>query len=221
MKRFASRGDRQDRVAFRGLWPRLAAGALICTGAVVAGIPALAPVQPALAQLGGAQTPEEGLVRAIEEKDRDEFDRALANGVLPTARDQIGIPALVHAVETRNAYYVSELLEAGARPDDRPRRRIDGQRDDRTALTRAAELGDTTMVRLLVDAQADLDLPGDQNEPALIKAARAGHFDVVRILVEAGADLEATEMTGRTAAEVARRAGYHNIADMLENADGR
>ncbi len=158
--------------------------------------------------------PDNDLVEALEDKDRQKFQLALQGNIRPTVRDAAGVPVIILAVESRDVFFVSTLLEQGARPDDRPRR----NRDDRTALTRAVELGEAGMVRVLLDHDADPDLAGAQGEPALIKAAHLGHDDIVRVLIEGGADLEITEMTGRTPIEVAERSGHFHIADMLRAA---
>ncbi len=152
------------------------------------------------------------LIKAIEDKDREKFMLELVKQTRPTIRNTQGVPALVLAVETRDAFFVQELLKRGARPDDRSRP------DDRTALSRAAELGNVAMVRALLTSGADPDMPGEQNEPPLLKAANLGHAAVVRLLIEHDADLTATEMTGRTAMEVAERNGHRDIVAILRDA---
>ncbi len=181
----------------------------IFAAALLAGLVWQTP--PVLAQFGGGDA---GLIEAIEDRDIDAFKLAIVNETRPTLRDSMGVPAIILAVEAREQFFVEELLKAGARPDDRPRRRD----DSRTALTRAAELGEPGMVKALLDADADPDLPGDRNEPALIKAAHLGHIDVVRVLLDGGADLNITEMTGRTALEVAERSNQRGVVRLLQSA---
>lgn len=161
------------------------------------------------------------LIIAIEDGDRAKFARSLVNENRATIRDPLGVPAIILAVESRDVYFVEELLKAGARPDDTPTRRVGERDDERTALTRAVEIGENTMVRVLLAHGADPDLPGKQNETALIKAATLGRHDIVRSLLEAGADYEMTDMTGRTPLEIARRAGHRRVATILEDAGAR
>lgn len=168
---------------------------------------------PALAQLGGRSGGPQSLIDAIEDRDIEAFKLALVNDVRPTVRNSLGVPAIILAVESREDFFVSELLNAGARPDDRPRR----ENDDRTALTRAAALGEAGMVKALLDAGADPELPGERGEPALISAAHLGHLSVVRVLVDGGADVQVTEMTGRTALELADRSNQVAVARYLRN----
>ncbi|MGF1454708.1 MAG: ankyrin repeat domain-containing protein [Alphaproteobacteria bacterium] len=184
----------------------------LATAVMAAALMAGMAGMPASAQFGGGDTPD--LITAIEERDFEGFKLALVNETRPTLRDTAGVPALILAVESRESFFVEALLEAGARPDDRPRKRS----DDRTALSRAAALGEAGMVKALLDAGADPDMPGTRGEAPLITAAFLGHVDVARILIEAEADLEITEMTGRTALEVARRNNQVAIVRLLEAA---
>lgn len=171
----------------------------------------------ARAQIGIGGGSQDTIIDAMEERDFDAFKLALVNETRPTLRDSAGVPAIILAVETREEFFVEELLKAGARPDDRPRRK----KDDRTALTQAAAFGETAMVKALLAAGADPELPGERNEPALIKAAHLGHLDVARLLVEGGADLQNTDMTGRTALEVAERSNQVAVAQYLREADAQ
>ncbi len=205
----ASRPDADTRAArtFRfGAQARL-------MGAVLAA--AVWMATPAPAQFGGGDDTD--IITAIEERDFEGFKLALVNETRPTLRDGSGVPAIILAVESREDYFVEALLEAGARPDDRPRKRT----DDRTALSRAAALGEAGMVKALLTAGADPDMPGTRGEAPLITAAYLGHVDVVRVMIEAGADLEITEMTGRTALEVARRNNQVAVMRLLEASGAR
>ena len=199
-----ARAGSKNRLCFR--IPAFAAALL--------GLALACPAPGARADVLDSLSPDNEVISAIEDKDREKFQLAIVKDIRPTVRDALGVPAIIVAVESKDPFFVERLLEMGARPDDRPRKR----EDDRTALTRAAELGETAMVRTLLEHGADPNLPGEQNEPALIKAAHAGYPFVVRLLVDHGADLMATEMTGRTAMEVAERSGNYQIVDMLRDA---
>ena len=85
---------------------------------------------------------------------------------------------------------VRGLLQRGGDPDA-------AQGDGMTALHWAAELGDESMARLLVDAGAKLE-PATRlgaYRPAHL-AARNGHVEVLRILLEGGASASAPTTTG-------------------------
>ncbi len=181
-----------------------------CLGAFA--LTALMGTPAAQASVFDSLSPDNEMVLAIEKRNREDFMLALVNDIRPTTRDALGVPAIIIAVESKDAFFVEQLLAHGARPDDQPRD------DERTALSRAAELGETAMVRALLEHGADPDRPGVRNEAPLIKAAHAGHVDVVRILLENGADYSITEMTGRTPLEVAERSGHTQIAAILREA---
>ncbi|HUF77648.1 MAG TPA: ankyrin repeat domain-containing protein, partial [Thermoanaerobaculia bacterium] len=92
-------------------------------------------------------------------------------------------------------------------------------------LIQAADAGYLEIVRLLVEAGADVDLvvPGDENP--LIRAAGSGHLEVVRLLLDRGADpnirtFEAPapwrpEGEVRTPLLQARRGGHDEVARLL------
>lgn len=104
---------------------------------------------------------------------------------------------------------------------DRPQRRYVapvrvgpfGSRPVSTALGDAAERGDLTAVRRLLDAGVSPDavvpVPGDEGTTALQLAAVGGQLPVVRLLLDRGGDVNAPDQWGGnalTAAVVARQA---------------
>ncbi|WP_180365298.1 ankyrin repeat domain-containing protein [Candidatus Synechococcus spongiarum] len=64
-----------------------------------------------------------------------------------------------------------------------------------TALTDAAQKGDTTVVRAFIAAGADLNSKDAEATP-LHHAARRGHTDIAKLLIDAGADVNAHGSTG-------------------------
>lgn len=63
--------------------------------------------------------------------------------------------------------------------------------DERAAIVRAAEHGNTTSVELMLDLGIPLETRGDGGGTALHAAAYSGSADVIRLLLERGADIEA------------------------------
>jgi ankyrin repeat protein len=112
-----------------------------------------------------------------------------------------------------------------------------------TALMWAAAEGHTDVVRLLIEAGADVAAisrelaPADSaaelsqsnldyaNVPrgrrtALHLAARAGHIDTVEVLIDAGAPLNAVDASGMTALDYAEKNGFAALARLLRDRGG-
>jgi len=71
-----------------------------------------------------------------------------------------------------------------------PKPNIELQKDSKTPLIKAAIKGNASIVKILIDAKANIDAKDAQDETALSWAAYQGHEDVVIALLEAKAELE-------------------------------
>ena len=93
------------------------------------------------------------------------------------------------------AVYSFGTWEASPVPADLP---PSGPRDGLTlpALHRAAENGDTTMVRKLLANGADVQAPASEGMTALHVAAASGSAEVARVLLGAGALAHALDSAG-------------------------
>lgn len=89
----------------------------------------------------------------------------------------------------------------------------------RTALQKAAQVGDVAIVEYLLREKADVDAAPakDRGVTALQAAAINSHFDIARRLLEAGADPNApgAEEDGRTALEGAAENGRIDMVQLL------
>ena len=187
-----------------GLAAALASSLLLALGGAI---------PPAAAQGLFDQTMfDSDLIKAIRAHDDEALRSAIISGDSVNDRAGGGAPAIVVAVESRNASAVQILAEAGARLDNKTRR------TNVTALTLAAEIGNNAIVRTLVEYGADVDETGAGGEAALIKAARNGHVMVVQSLIDAEADLEATDLSGATAVEIAEQNRHYQVAQILRDA---
>jgi ankyrin repeat protein len=121
-----------------------------------------------------------------------------------------GVTALMSAARVECEACIRLVLEhdadARAKPDA-------GMR----ALHYAAFKGNLTMVRLLLEAGAPVNVADDRGLTPLMMAAnsRSKNPDVVRSLLERGADAQAKDDSGRTAADWARLGGRSEIVKML------
>ena len=85
-----------------------------------------------------------------------------------------------------------------------------------TALMLAVSHGRLDMVRLLVDAGADLNIRDEDGSTALMCAAEHGSMDIVKyLMVQPEADLAAKDNDGLTALAVAMEAGHRDIGVVL------
>ena len=115
---------------------------------------------------------------------------------------------LVYAAEAGNIEEVKAQIQKGAYINSKD------IMHDRTALICAAQYGHDDIVKMLIEAGADVNSEG---RSALLQAAREGRVDVVKMLIEAGADLNSKDKDGRTALSRAAGTGHADIVKMLED----
>ena len=65
--------------------------------------------------------------------------------------------------------------------------------------------GHVDIVRLLLEARADVNAKDVEGTTALMLASGLGYAEVVTLLVQAGADLNAQDSLGRTALNLAQK----------------
>ncbi|AMW34387.1 ankyrin repeat domain-containing protein [Haematospirillum jordaniae] len=87
-----------------------------------------------------------------------------------------------------------------------------------TALMWAADQGNLTLAKKLLDAGANPDLQNRQGMNALMRAARRGNAPVVELLLQRGVDTGMTDYTGRDALDMARESGNTRTLRALEGA---
>lgn len=167
-------------------------------------------LSPALAQM----SEDEQFVRDIRDRKYGEVMGHILNAKNVNVRDHEGAPAILVAAQVNEAGIVEAILEQpGAKPD------LDHHESGETALMRAAASGRLQIVRILLDAGADIDRGDKQGETPLIKAVRNGQLDVIEVLIEEGADPYLSDFaTGLTAVDFARRARDQRILRTLESA---
>ncbi|KAM0335773.1 hypothetical protein ACHAQA_000823 [Verticillium albo-atrum] len=143
--------------------------------------------------------------------------------------DLVDGSALWEAVGQQRFEMARMLLDMGANP------RVVGYWG-RTALSMAANNGDTEIVRLLIEHGAHLREPGSETSPgeaqlevvnatgctALWEAADHGHAEVVGMLLEKGANVEAkSPVNKRTVLFAALTKGHVSVVRLLVEAGAR
>lgn len=104
---------------------------------------------------------------------------------------------LHRAADLGGAALVGRLLDAGASIDARTRFRTP-MHGRETALILASRCGHPSVVQLLIDRHADVDLLDANHRSALGHAAEAGHEAVVDALLGVGCVVDAVDDQGRT-----------------------
>jgi hypothetical protein len=118
---------------------------------------------------------------AIQDHDLAALERVVRQGANPNALDAFGDPVLL---DVREPEMAAALIRLGANVDVRDRD------DGDTPLIRAARMGITDLVRVLLAAHADVHARSKQGETALSVALANDRGDVVALLKAAGADVQ-------------------------------
>lgn len=164
------------------------------------------------------QTP---LHRAAEEGHADVVEVLLEAGADPNLGsrgrqpgDQAGERPLTLAAE--HPEVLKLLVDAGAEVDHAISKMSPaGPTPALTPLHKAATAGNVESVRVLLDADADIEnLDGETGTP-LFFAASQGHTDVVALLIERGANVDSTTSDGRTPLISAAIYGNTEVVEQL------
>lgn len=137
-----------------------------------------------------------------------------------------GRTALMHAAAQGHEDTVAALLHGGASLNltkvDLPPEGVDKKgkpnKDKEagyTALFYAARGGHSETIRLLVDADAELDTLSLRGDSALGLACQFGHLRAVQSLLDADARVDLTDNDGRTILMLAARDGHQRVVSEL------
>lgn len=85
----------------------------------------------------------------------------------------------------------------------------------RTLLSYAAEKGYETVVRILLEEGAGVNIPNKWGDTPLLRASSGGHEEIVRLLLKNEAKLECTNSRGDTPLYLASVNGYEGIVRLL------
>src|SRR5437763_8256647 len=92
---------------------------------------------------------------------------------------------------------------------------IEADKEDHTPLMRAALVGDTETVKLLVAKGEDVNAQDHEGRTALMFAVINMHTDTVKALLDLGADVNVRANDGGTALMLAATCGDEEIARLL------
>jgi hypothetical protein len=94
-------------------------------------------------------------------------------------------------------------------------------RQGKTWLMKAAELGDIGAAKSLLFRGANVNARDIDGQNALMRAANRGYVDIVRVLLAHNANVDDLDYEGRTALDFARARGHREIVELLEKARAR
>lgn len=156
------------------------------------------------------------MLNAVRRGDLIEVKQLLRQGINANARDDCQVSALTYAVDIMRPDIVEELIAAGADVNA-----IDNFHHYPPLLW-ALDPSDEDdrkkgyeIVRLLVEAGADVNLKGQSDQTALIRIVLAGNEEMTAWLLAHGAKINDTGAEGRTAYSYAAQAGFRNLKKML------
>lgn len=84
-----------------------------------------------------------------------------------------------------------------------------------TPLMHTAMIGDINVMKLLIDAGADVNRNDCKGNTALLISSQQVHGDIVKLLINSGADVNIPDETGNTALMMASEQGNENMIDVL------
>ena len=153
---------------------------------------------------------EEGLVRSVQEGDRETVSMFLLAGFSADSTNAKGVPLLNLAIRQETGEIGELLMEKGADVN------VPASDNGNTPLMEAVVRKDNETVRALLQRGCKLDLQNKSGQTALVLAVGAGYEEIVRLLVEAGADREVTDALGMTAKKYAELFKNKKISTLLK-----
>ena len=121
----------------------------------------------------------------------------LEAGFSPDIKDKNGVPLICLAARKGNAEILQLLLRSGAQ--------INQLAEDRScsAIFDAALGNQKNIIKILIEAGADVDIQSKDGQTALVVAAGSGYDEIAEMLFKAGADPDIKDCLGSSARKYA------------------
>ncbi len=149
---------------------------------------------------------DESLLNAAGRGDKQGVEEAIAAGAHIDCVNRNGVTALMKAAQHGRADIVRLLIERKATIDI-------ADYEDATALHYAADYPE--IIKILIEAGADVNVAGQYTNTPLIQAARRGNKDIVTLLLQAGAGVNDADEYGNTALLEATIGHHTDVARIL------
>lgn len=128
-------------------------------------------------------------------------------------RNKFDFTPLTTAAGAGNQEIVGLLIDAGAKVND--------ETSGLSALAFPVSIGDTEMMRFLVERGADVNQASAIGQTALISAIYAAQIAAVKTLIELGANVNAKMKDGTTPLKLAQKGDQEEIIALLEAAGAK
>lgn len=159
----------------------------------------------------------EQLLKAVKMGNIKGFKKLLKNECIDiNYQDEQGYTALMYASSMpQRSKFVKILLQNRAQADIQRINVSDSSFGGQTALMLAAIAGYIDIVKMLIDAGADLNLQNKNGRTALLSAALKGNTNIVRLLIERGARFDIQDECGFTPLMHAIQNGRADVIRLL------
>ncbi|GBU28778.1 ankyrin domain-containing protein [Treponema sp. R8-4-B8] len=158
----------------------------------------------------GISVTNDSLSQCVAEDKAEEVSLFLAAGFSPDTKDKKGVPLISIAARNGQLNTLELLLKSGAQ--------VNLIAEDRgsTALFDSALEKNKDMVKILIEAGADVNIQSKDGQTALVVVVGAGDEAIVEMLVKAGADPDIKDALGVSARKYATIFGNKNMLAMFE-----
>ena len=159
----------------------------------------------------GIPVNDKSFADCVNEGQIKEVSLFMEAGFSPDTKDKNGVPLLCIAARSGNLEMLQLLLRSGAQ--------VNQLAEDRgsTAIFDAALGKYENLVKVLIEAGADVNVQSKDNQTALIVAAGAGDDEIVEMLFKAGADPDIKDCLGSSARNYATLFGRSKMVALFNN----
>jgi len=158
----------------------------------------------------GVSATNDTLAMCVAENKEEEVSLFLAAGFSPDTKDKKGIPLLCISARNGHINTLKVLLKSGAH--------VNLIAEDRgsTALLDSAIERNKDMVKILIEAGADVNIQSKDGQTALVVVVGAGDEELAEMLVKAGADPDIKDALGVSARKYATIFGNSKMLAMFD-----
>jgi uncharacterized protein len=159
----------------------------------------------------GIPTTNESFAQCVAEDKTEEISLFLAAGFSPDTKDKKGVPMISIAARNERLDTLQLLLRSGAQ--------VNLIAEDRgsTALFDSALEKNKDMIKILIEAGADVNIQSKDGQTALVVVVGEGDAEIVEILFKAGADPDIKDALGVSARKYATIFGNSKMLAIFDS----